>query len=218
MPPPLQTSAPMPPPPQCTPTLLTLSHHLSSTLLPAFRPFTNSTLAPLAYLQVRLLPRGRSLLRPDRAVEGPMCGLVPMRGPARASSAGGLLCSGAAPARRVLRQRPRYCAVERYLRGYLGTWSGARGVCCVVKRYLCDCVLQLDACAAPDTGIYSMCTGHVFSADELLCMCGWEPMRLPRVCSLCGRAHSHAGRRHDKACRGCGHLQLKLSPTPTGSF
>ncbi|KAF5825709.1 thiamine pyrophosphokinase, partial [Dunaliella salina] len=35
---------------------------------------------------VRLLPQGRSVIKPDRSAEGPMCGLVPMRGAATATS------------------------------------------------------------------------------------------------------------------------------------
>ncbi len=37
---------------------------------------------------VRLLPAGRSLLVPDRSIEGPACGLVTMGAPATASSTG----------------------------------------------------------------------------------------------------------------------------------
>ena len=37
---------------------------------------------------VRLLPQGRTVIRPLRPVEGPSCGLVPLTGPATASSSG----------------------------------------------------------------------------------------------------------------------------------
>lgn len=36
----------------------------------------------------RLVPRGRSVVRPHADLEGPACGLVPLAGPARASTQG----------------------------------------------------------------------------------------------------------------------------------
>lgn len=38
--------------------------------------------------QARLLPRGHNVIRPDRQVEGPTCGVVPMNGPVTATSTG----------------------------------------------------------------------------------------------------------------------------------
>jgi hypothetical protein len=38
--------------------------------------------------QMRLLPQGRTTIRPNRSVEGPTCGLIPMRGSSTASSTG----------------------------------------------------------------------------------------------------------------------------------
>lgn len=37
---------------------------------------------------MRLLRRGSSVIRPQRQVEGPSCGLVPLTGPATATSTG----------------------------------------------------------------------------------------------------------------------------------
>lgn len=36
----------------------------------------------------RLVPAGKSIIRPNRVVEGPTCGLIPLVGPARASTTG----------------------------------------------------------------------------------------------------------------------------------
>lgn len=36
----------------------------------------------------RLVPAGKSIIRPNRVVEGPTCGLIPLVGPARASTQG----------------------------------------------------------------------------------------------------------------------------------
>jgi thiamine pyrophosphokinase len=64
-----------------------LDHILSSlSTLHAFRD-THLVLCGDGNL-TRLVPAGAAVIRPDRRLEGPACGLVPLRGPALASSAG----------------------------------------------------------------------------------------------------------------------------------
>lgn len=65
---------------------------------------------------VRLLPRGKSVIKPELGMEGPTCGLVPLAAPATASSTGlkwnlnntqvGTLCCYVSLSELILGQRP----------------------------------------------------------------------------------------------------------------